>query len=131
MYDKETGRLAQYGLPQQVQNWPTPNAGPQNDSDTTWPQRREELKEKWGNNGFGLTLGMAATNWPDSRSSPQAQATTTDGHTCSPSCRRLNPRFVEWMMGWPDGWSLIDSPCSATEWLHWRQRMRTALSLLA
>jgi len=34
-------------------------------------------------------------------------------------------------MGWPDGWSLIDSPCSATEWLHWQQRMRTALSLLA
>jgi len=67
MYDKETGRLAQYGLPQQVQNWPTPNAGPQNDSDTTWPQRREELKEKWGNNGFGLTLGMAATNWPTPR----------------------------------------------------------------
>ena len=44
-------------------SWPTPNAGPQNDSDTTWPQRREELKEKWGNNGFGLTLGMAVTNW--------------------------------------------------------------------
>jgi hypothetical protein len=57
--------------------WPTPNAAPQNDGDTTWPQRRAELKEKHGNgNGFGLTLGQAVTlaSWPtttreDARSS--------------------------------------------------------------
>jgi len=95
-------------------SWPTPNAGPQNDSDTTWPQRREKLKEKWGNNGFGLTLGMAAANWPtptgrdykdgtsaetvpengllvraapnweNSRSSPQAPTTEKDGGGSSP-----------------------------------------------
>jgi hypothetical protein len=42
--------------------WPTPNAGPQNGGDTTWQQRREEMKEKHGNgNGFGLTLGQAAS----------------------------------------------------------------------
>ena len=46
--------------------WPTPNAGPQNDTDTTWEARRAALKEKHGNNGFGLTLGMAASlsPWP-------------------------------------------------------------------
>lgn len=47
--------------------WPTPNAGPQNDGDTTWQQRREALKEKHGNgNGFGMTLGQAVTltGWP-------------------------------------------------------------------
>jgi hypothetical protein len=47
--------------------WPTPNAGPQNDGDTTWMQRREAMKEKHGNgNGFGLNLGQAATlaGWP-------------------------------------------------------------------
>lgn len=38
---------------------PTPNAGPQNDSDSTWEKRRQELKEKHGN-GFGLNLGQAA-----------------------------------------------------------------------
>jgi hypothetical protein len=43
-------------------SWPTPNAGPQNDTDTNWQKRREELKAKHMNgNGFGLTLGMAAT----------------------------------------------------------------------
>lgn len=42
--------------------WPTPNAGPQNDTDSRWEERREELKEKAINgNGFGMTLGMAAS----------------------------------------------------------------------
>jgi hypothetical protein len=41
--------------------WPTPNAGPQNDNDTTWQQRRESMKAKHGNgNGFGMNLGQAA-----------------------------------------------------------------------
>jgi hypothetical protein len=52
--------------------WPTPNAGPQNDGDTTWQQRREAMKAKHGNgNGFGMNLGQAASlaGWP----TPQSQ----------------------------------------------------------
>jgi hypothetical protein len=47
-------------------SWPTPNAGPQNDADTNWQARREECRKRYGNDGFGLTLGMAATlaSWP-------------------------------------------------------------------
>ena len=43
--------------------WPTPNAGPQNDTDSRWEQRREEVKARYGHghNGFGMTLGMAST----------------------------------------------------------------------
>src|SRR3990167_6009397 len=53
-------------------SWPTPNAGPQNDNDSNWQVRRSELKEKHRNgNGFGMTLGMAATyafwNTPQTR----------------------------------------------------------------
>lgn len=50
----------------QMVGWPTPNAGPQNDTDTKWEARREECKARHGNNGFGLTLGMASTlsGWP-------------------------------------------------------------------
>lgn len=47
--------------------WPTPNAGPQNDTDTKWRERREACREKHGGNGFGLTLGMAVqeiSGWP-------------------------------------------------------------------
>ena len=42
--------------------------------------------------------------------------------------RRLNPLFVEWLMGWPPGHALCD--CSATEWSLYVQRMRGALSHL-
>lgn len=42
--------------------------------------------------------------------------------------RRLNPLFVEWLMGWPPGHALCD--CSETESFLWLQRMRGALSQL-
>ena len=48
-------------------SWPTPNAGPQNDGDTTWEQRRKALKAEHKNgNGFGMTLGQAVSlaSWP-------------------------------------------------------------------
>lgn len=51
-----------------------------------------------------------------------------------PSFRKsLNPRFVGWLMGWPDHWTRIastPSACSATALLHWQARMRCALSAL-
>ena len=31
------------------------------------------------------------------------------GHECSPKCRRLNPLFVAWLMGWPGGWTQLPS----------------------
>lgn len=42
--------------------------------------------------------------------------------------RRLNPLFVEWLMGWPPGHALC--ACSATEYILWQQLMRGALSAL-
>lgn len=42
--------------------------------------------------------------------------------------RRLNPLFVEWLMGWPPGHALC--VCSATEFIHWQRRMRGALSAM-
>jgi hypothetical protein len=47
--------------------------------------------------------------------------------------RSLNPLFVEWLMGWPPGWTLLawtDFACSATELSRFKQRMRSALSQL-
>lgn len=41
---------------------------------------------------------------------------------------RYNPRFGEWMMGWPIGWTDPDS--SVTGFALWQQRMRGALSRL-
>jgi hypothetical protein len=56
------------------------------------------------------------------------------GEISSKERRSLNPLFVEWLMGWPPGWTLLawtDLGCSETELSHYRQRMRFALSQLA
>ena len=57
-----------------------------------------------------------------------------DGQPSSPSTpasrRRLNPEFVEWLMGWPPGWTDLDSSSSATALSHWSRRMRSWLCVL-
>ena len=64
-----------------------------------------------------------------------ARMTSKPGHECSPKCRRLNPLFVEKLMGWPGGWTLLPlglngSPSLATEWSRWWRLMRSELSRL-
>jgi hypothetical protein len=56
------------------------------------------------------------------------------GEVSSHPRRSLNPLFVEWLMGWPPGWTLLawtDFACSEMELSRFRQRMRSALSSLA
>jgi hypothetical protein len=43
--------------------------------------------------------------------------------------RKLNPSFVEWLMGWPPGWT--SSECSVTAFIHWRSAMASALSSMS
>ena len=56
------------------------------------------------------------------------------GQTSSHPRRSLNPLFVEWLMGWPPGWTLgawTDFACSETELSRFKRRMRSALSAIA
>lgn len=76
--------------------WPTPNAGPQNDGDTTWQQRREMLKAKHGNgNGFGMNLGMAASlaTWPTPR---REDSESTGAHRGKPDTLHSATQLASW-----------------------------------
>lgn len=81
--------------------WPTPNAGPQNDGDTTWMERRKALKAKHGNgNGFGLTLGQASqlAGWQTpTQGDVQRGGYTYDRHDKS----RPRHSNVRLLAGWP------------------------------
>jgi hypothetical protein len=60
----------------------------------------------------------------------QVHPTYPVGGVSSQPRRSLNPLFVEWLMGWPPGWTLLawtDFACSATALCRYRQRMRSAL----
>lgn len=48
--------------------------------------------------------------------------TPSDGEKSSRSMRRLNPRFSEWLMNWPRGWT--DSGLPAREWCRWLRQSR-------
>ena len=76
--------------------------------------------------------GKASPSRPYSAYSHLNRTTLMPGHTCSKACRRLNPLFVESLMGVPIGWTLLASADSdyrrwATVWSLWWRLMRSAL----
>jgi hypothetical protein len=99
--------------------WPTPTASGFECQDVEkLLQRREELKAKHKNgNGFGLTLNQAVkvAMYP----TPTVQDASNNG---GPSQHQrnslplnavaggsLNPTWVEWLMGFPLGWTALDA----------------------
>ena len=84
-----------------------------------------------GARGGELLLRGQAKGFP---SSLPGDSPNEHGAPCSrsgqTSPRRLNPLFVEWLMGWPLGWTEAGSPLPETEWSRWWQHMRGSLSAL-
>ncbi len=81
-----------------------------------------------------LLLTGQAVQVTDAASSLPVPATYQVGGTSSKDRRILNPLFVEWLMGWPPGWTLVgwtDLGCSATGLSLFKAHMRFALSQLA
>ncbi len=97
----ETGRMLQTNLGTEVQNWPT-------------PQAFDEKDMADGNRDARKAVGGCRNLGQEAPSFPQAPATSTggDGSPCPirafylrfPQKRRLNFRFVQWLMGFPEGW---------------------------
>lgn len=94
----------------QVLQWPTPTATDHKGS-ASLGQRRGQLDE--------ATEQRYSHPLPSAPTGQQPSPTTPRGR------RRLNPRFVEWLMGWPLGWTAF--ACSETEWSLWCQAMRSSL----
>lgn len=66
--------------------------------------------------------------WSTPRFGPHGSPGEGKRHGGQPKGKRLNPLFVEWLMGWPLGWT--DFAPVATEWSRWSQLMRYELSRL-
>lgn len=101
-----------------AQEWPTPNA----EGGTGYMSGSN--RDTWRPTLEGMAIGkrpVLHSGRPDPTMPPDGPRST----------RVLNPRFVEWLMGWPLGWT--DCGSSATEsYRLWRQRHSSALrSVLA
>lgn len=71
-------------------------------------------------------LCNVASVWPQSFARPDQPMPA--GGRYSDTRRSLNPLFVEWLMGWPIGWTDCGQP--VTGFSRWLQRSRGALSTL-
>jgi hypothetical protein len=104
-------RKDEMGLDQQAK-WVTPRAGAGQNRNTTNPPSCAEGRR-------GIFLSVQA-NMASHDLGHQAQASETSGDGSSektPSCpQRLNPTFVEWLMGFPRGWSdaFAENVCSVS-----------------
>jgi hypothetical protein len=114
-------------LPEQASQWPTPastmTAG--EDLRSTWTPGEKPTRE----DGKALQTALTTCSQIWSRSShPDLEAAPSGSESCEPaptSRPRLNPVFVEWMMGWPHGWT--DFGRVETGSSLWRRRMRSCL----
>ena len=107
-YDKETGRLAQYGLTQQVQNWPTASA-------RDWKDTAGMSTERDGKALGRVDQLPRAVYHHDGQPDRPTPSTTGKSRESWPTPRanKLNPNWVEHLMGLPVGWT--DLGCWETE----------------
>jgi hypothetical protein len=106
--------------------WPTPDASVSNLNEPLdkWEARREREKAKGQNgNGFGMPLAVAVRQWPTPTSQEGGPEAVMGGTRPSGTKRALtlttqvvrmegggalNPTWVEWLMGFPLGWTVCE-----------------------
>ncbi|KRR21654.1 hypothetical protein [Bradyrhizobium retamae] len=125
------GTKRQIGLENQVRRWSGNPSAVNDNQPQQWPTPTSlsfsDSHQPGNSRSYNITMDLA--------SSLQDHLTSQDGDTPSKLRRTLNPQFVEWLMGWPHGWTCLaltplalrDSACSATALSRWKQRMRSAL----
>ena len=128
-YDKNTGRVVQKGLSQVVQMWPTPTtrdwrsgaASEDTHAKNSRPLNkvvvREEKRMQWPTPTTITDSGGAALcKWGGSGA---RQMMRNNGVSEQELNGALNPDWVEWLIGWPVGWTSLEPlPQSAVDdWL--------------
>lgn len=96
-------------LHEQAPMWATPTAGDAKGSRT--------LETNAAHPGLSLT-DMTQRGRLDLRPATSGSESSEPGQTSRPRLR-LNPLFVEWLMGWPIGWTSVarlGSDCPVTAW---------------
>lgn len=76
--------------------------------------RQATAKNPRNGPGTSPTLGDVIHEWSESALTGESTPEPSKGGSTS-SVPRLNPSFVEWMMGVPEGWTDPDCPLSAME----------------
>jgi hypothetical protein len=107
------GQTAGADLQEAVQLWPTPKT-------PTGGSESRQAKARRGSGGADLPA--VAVSFPPS---PQGLTISPHGPSCSDHTRRLNPLFVEHLMGFPLGWT----DCAALETGSFRSWLRTHTEL--
>jgi hypothetical protein len=121
-FDKQTGRMAQIGLSQQVslrQTWPTPTA-------CEWKGRGPNSKQQG--------LAEKVKKWPTPTVNDAKNATLPPSQikhdnipgallrTGQKAGGQLNPTWVEWLMGWPLGWTDLKPSATGRCRCAWQKR---------
>jgi hypothetical protein len=115
-------------------NWPTPKGmtgGPSTGRDErgSGGPDLQKVAMNWATPKSCDGARPSAGNRKSSDLSHQAAVTSTDGGGSSKSNLALNPLFVEWLMGWPLGWT--DSGFAASEsFRSWRRTHSLLLRML-
>jgi hypothetical protein len=109
-------------------HWPTPTA-----------EDGEVTGHRPGTEGAGTTLTASARSWPTPtsqdahasgrRSTPTSPPRTPHSHPGTtltdavvngrPDRPKLNPAFVTWLMGWPEGWADAGRSLAPTSFARW------------
>ncbi len=107
-----------------ITNWPTPRAQEPGSTSENYGKGLKNTAENWATPTTRDWKDSANANVPtNSLLGRQAPRTMKDGVEFQMT---LNPRFTEWLMGWPIGWTEFE--LAETEWCLWLQRMRGELS---
>jgi hypothetical protein len=111
-YDKHTGRLAQNGLSQQVKMrlmWPTPNASDVRPRATAYSTARRLRIGKQISLEAAVKFLSTPTVQDASNNGGPSQYERNSLPLNAVAGGSLNPTWVEWLMGFPLGWTALDA----------------------